>query len=148
MAKTIDSLTALAATPNDTEDFFVVSDNGVTKKISAANLKGDCIRNISGTITIADAANFALNATTGSKLGTDPNQRLGFWNATPVARPAAVANLTVTATSGSLPAANGSVTIANASTPTVAELLEYCVELETKLEDLLGKLRTIGLIAT
>jgi hypothetical protein len=30
----------------------------------------------------------------------------------------------------------------------VTELLEYCVELEAKLEDLLGKLRTVGIIAT
>lgn len=60
----------------------------------------------------------------------------------------AVANLTVTATSGSLPTANGSVTIANAASPTVAELLEYCVELETKLEAALASLRTSGAIAT
>lgn len=61
---------------------------------------------------------------------------------------AAVANLTVTATSGTLPTANGTVTIADASTPTVAELQEYCVELETKLEALLSSLRTAGVIAT
>lgn len=59
---------------------------------------------------------------------------------------AAVTNLTVTASSGSLPTADGSVTIANATTPTVAELLEYCVELETKLEELLTVLRSVGLV--
>lgn len=57
-----------------------------------------------------------------------------------------VANLTVSATAGSLPTANGSVTIANAATPTVAELLEYCVELETKLEALFVALRTNGIL--
>lgn len=101
-----------------------------------------------GTITLGDAKNIVVNATTGTKIGTATTQKLGFWNATPAAQPAAVANLTVTATTGSLPTADGSVTIANAATPTVSELLGYCVELETKLEDLLGKLRTIGLIAT
>ena len=60
----------------------------------------------------------------------------------------AVANLTVTATSGTLPTANGSVTIANAASPTVAELLEYCVELETKVEALLAALRTSGALAS
>ena len=60
----------------------------------------------------------------------------------------AVANLTVTATSGTLPTANGSVTIADATTPTVVELQEYCVELETKLEALLASLRTAGVIAS
>ncbi len=34
------------------------------------------------------------------------------------------------------------------TTPTVAELLEYCVELESKLEAALGHLRTLGLIAS
>ena len=37
--------------------------------------------------------------------------------------------------------ADGSVTVANA-------LLEYCVELEAKLESALAALRTLGLIAT
>lgn len=58
----------------------------------------------------------------------------------------AVANLTVVATSGDLPTANGSVTVADATTPTVAELLEFCVELETKLEALLAALRTNGIL--
>jgi hypothetical protein len=40
------------------------------------------------------------------------------------------------------------VTIADADAPTVDELLEYCVELEAKLEAALGHLRTLGLIAT
>ncbi|SJM29745.1 hypothetical protein BQ8482_111675 [Mesorhizobium delmotii] len=47
-----------------------------------------------------------------------------------------VAPLTVSATSGTLPTANGTVTIANADTPTVVELLEYCRELEAKLNAL------------
>ena len=97
---------------------------------------------------IPDAVDVATGTTTGSKIGTDATQKISFWNATPVVQPAAVANITTTATTGTLPTANGSVTIANAATPTVAELLEYCVELETKLEDLLGKLRTVGIIAT
>ena len=60
----------------------------------------------------------------------------------------AIANITTTATSGTLPTPDGSVTIADASTPTVAELLEYCVELEAKLEGALAALRTVGVIAT
>jgi hypothetical protein len=100
-----------------------------------------------GTITLTDAANIVVNTTTGSKIGTSTTQKIGFWNAAPAVQPAAVANLTVTASSGTLPTPDGSVTV-NATTPTVAQLLEYCVEIEDKLEDLLGKLRTIGLIAT
>ncbi len=73
----------------------------------------------------------------------------GKWNPiaiTALSPLAAVADLTVTATSGSLPTANGSVTIANAATPTVVELLEFCVELEAKVEALAARLRSAGVI--
>lgn len=100
------------------------------------------------TFTIGDANDIALGTTTGTKIGTATTQKLGFYNATPVVQPTAVANITTTATSGSLPTPDGTVTIADATTPTVTELLEYCVELEAKLEAALGHLRTLGLIAT
>jgi len=61
---------------------------------------------------------------------------------------AAIAGLTTTANSGVLPAADGSVAIADAASPTNSELLEYCVELEAKLEALLARVRAHGLIAT
>lgn len=48
--------------------------------------------------------------------------------------------LTITPTSGSLPTPNGAVTIADTTTPTVVELLEYCHELRAVL-------RTHGLVA-
>ena len=99
-------------------------------------------------LTVGDANNIAVGTTTGTKIGTATTQKLGFYNATPVVQPTAVADLTTTATSGSLPTPDGSVTIADATTPTVAELLEFCVELEAKLETTLGHLRTLGLIAT
>ncbi|MER8504117.1 hypothetical protein [Mesorhizobium sp. M0204] len=44
-----------------------------------------------------------------------------------------VAPLTVAAATGTLPTASGRVTIANAASPTVVELLEYCRELEARL---------------
>jgi len=100
------------------------------------------------TLTLADAVNIAVNTTTGTKIGTATTQKLGFYNATPVVQPAAIPDLTVTATTGTLPTANGSVTIADAAAPTVVELLEYCTELEAKLELALARLRSLGLIAT
>lgn len=48
--------------------------------------------------------------------------------------------LTITASSGALPTPNGAVTIADTTTPTVVELLEYCHELRAVL-------RTHGLLA-
>ena len=73
---------------------------------------------------------------------------IGLFGATPATQPAAIANIATTATSGSLPTADGTVTIADAAAPTVTELLEYCVELEAKLEAALAALRTIGVIAS
>ena len=84
MAKTIDQLTALAATPDDSADTLLISDAGVTKKITAGNLKGDCIR---------AQKNNALDSSNGTKIGTNANQLLGFWNATPVDQPAVTADL-------------------------------------------------------
>lgn len=37
-----------------------------------------------GLLTFADAVNMAFNITTGTKIGTATNQKIGFWNATPV----------------------------------------------------------------
>lgn len=84
MAKTIDQLTALSAVPDDSADFLAISDGGVTKKITVGNLKGDCIR---------AKQNNALDSSTGTKIGTNANQLLGFWNATPVDQPALTADL-------------------------------------------------------
>ena len=47
-----------------------------------------------GLFTIADALNIAVGTTTGTKIGTATNQKLGFWNATPVVQPTAVADAT------------------------------------------------------
>lgn len=59
-----------------------------------------------------------------------------------------IADLTITATTGSLPTANGAVTIANAATPTVAELQEFCVELNAKLNAIIDALEGAGISAS
>jgi len=99
-------------------------------------------------ITLGDAVNFVFNSSTGTKIGTATSQKLAFFNATPVVQQSAIANIATTASSGTLPTANGSITIANAASATTTELLEFCVELESKLESALAVLRTFGLIAT
>jgi hypothetical protein len=83
MAKTIGQLTDLGATPDDSDN-LVIDDSGVTKKVTAAQLKGDCIR--------AQKSN-VLSSTTGTKIGTNTNQLLSFWNADPVDQPALTADL-------------------------------------------------------
>jgi len=89
-----------------------------------------------------------LDINTGLLRVTSSSSAIGFFSATPAAQPIAIADITSTATSGALPTPDGSITIADATTPTVTELLEYCVELEAKLESALAALRTLGLIAT
>jgi hypothetical protein len=121
---------------------FSVTADGAASPTEALRISND------RSITVSDGGNVVLGTTTGTKIGTATTQKISLWNATPVVQPAAVANITTTATAGALPTPDGAVTIANTATPTVTELLEYCVELEDKLEDLLGKLRTVGIIAT
>ncbi len=53
-----------------------------------------------GAITIADAKDITLNATTGTKIGTATSEKIGFWNATPVIQQASAAQAAV-ATTGS-----------------------------------------------
>ena len=48
------------------------------------------------------------------------------------------AAVAISYTTGSPPVPNGAVTVANAATPTVAELLEICVEINAKLNNLLS----------
>lgn len=88
------------------DDFFVLRD--IAQELKLKTFDG---------LTMKDATNIILNTTTGSKIGTAATQKLGFWNATPVAQPTAVADAT-----------NGTDVI-------------------TQLNALLSRLRTIGIIA-
>ena len=73
-------------------------------------------------LTLSDAVNLVVNATTGTKFGTATTQKLGFWNKAPITQPAAIAD-----------AAGGAVIDAEA---------------RTALNALLAAQRLTGLIAT
>jgi len=73
---------------------------------------------------------------------------LGFFGATAAVQSTHVADLAATASSGTLPTANGTMTIADAASPTNAELLEYCRELEAKVNSLLAFASAHGLMAS
>lgn len=47
-----------------------------------------------------------------------------------------IGKVAVTATTGALPTPDGAVTVADAATPTVVELLELCMELKAKIDAL------------
>jgi len=66
----------------------------------------------------------------------------------PATQVAHIANLTITATLGSLPTANGAVAIANAASPTVAELQEAVVELNAKISAILVAIETARITAS
>jgi hypothetical protein len=72
----------------------------------------------SSLLHLADAGNITVGTTTGTKIGTATTQKLGFYDATPVVQPAAVADATT------------------------------AIDVITQLNDLLAKLRTLGIIAT
>ena len=73
---------------------------------------------------------------------------IGFFGATAAVQSTHVADLAATASSGTLPTANGTMTIADAASPTNAELLEYCRELEAKVNSLLAFASAHGLMAS
>jgi hypothetical protein len=72
----------------------------------------------SSLLHLADAGDITVGTTTGTKIGTATTQKIGFYNATPVVQPTAVANAT---DAGSVIA---------------------------RLNDLLTRMRNLGLIAT
>lgn len=59
-----------------------------------------------------------------------------------------IADLTITATTGTLPTANGALTISNAATPTVTELQEGIVELNAKVSAIIAALEGAGIAAS
>jgi hypothetical protein len=62
-----------------------------------------------GNITLADAVNIAVNTTTGTKIGTATNQKLAFWNATPIVQP-------TTAVAGAARVGGGGTTVTDTDT--------------------------------
>ena len=73
---------------------------------------------------------------------------IGFFGTTAAVQSTHVADLSATATTGALPTADGTMTIADAASPTNAELLEYCRELEAKVNSLLAFASAHGLMAS
>lgn len=112
-------------------------------RITNAETLGSAVAFALSLTTLDAAFGGNVNVVSGKVYKVNGNQVVG-------ARGAAVARISRTATSGSLPTPDGSITIANTATPTVVELLEYCTELEAKLEELTAKFRAAtghGLIA-
>jgi hypothetical protein len=69
-------------------------------RITSTGLVGIGVTAPSSLLHLADAGNITVGTTTGTKIGTATTQKLGFYNATPVVQPAAVTDITTTATAG------------------------------------------------
>ena len=99
-------------------------------------------------LTMADAGDIALNATTGTKIGTATTQKLGFFNATPVVQQSNIADASLTQ-----PVAAGGVANSGTGTldvPTKAEfdgLRTDVQNLTTKMNAILTALEALGLVA-
>jgi hypothetical protein len=65
---------------------FSVTADGAASPTEALRISND------RSITVSDGGNVVLGTTTGTKIGTATTQKLGFYNATPVVQPTAVAD--------------------------------------------------------
>lgn len=83
-------------------------------------------------ITIPDATNIAVNATTGTKIGTATTQKIGFYNAAPVVQGASIAD----------------VNTATVDTSYGQPEVDVITDLRTKVNSLISRLEALGLIAT
>jgi hypothetical protein len=127
--------------------YRATNDNATPADIDYAAIEAD----VSDPTDTAEVGRLKFQVQTAGTLTTQleiDGDTIGFFGTTAAGQPSAIADLNVTATTGTLPTPDGSITIADAASPTNAELLEYCAELEAKLESALAALRTLGLIAT
>jgi hypothetical protein len=108
-------------------------------------------------LVMSDGKNVAVNATTGSQIGTATTQKLGFWGATPVVRPAALtAALTQIAHTGpttpdysiATPVDSGVGSAWGFSTQDEFEtIMSVILNLQTRVDQLESRLQGAGLLA-
>jgi hypothetical protein len=124
-SSTISQITSYNRTSNAYSNFnfdaattrFSISGSEKARIDSAGNV-GIGTSSPGSLLHLADAGDITVGTTTGTKIGTATTQKIGFYNATPVVQPTAVADATDAAS------------------------------VITQLNDLLAKLRTLGIIAT
>ena len=141
-----------AGNQNTTGSAATVTGAAQTAITSVGTLTALAVDNLSldgNAITSTDsngAISITPNGTGAINLGAS-NSKIGLFGTTAANQPSAIADITTTFTANSK-SATGSHTISDGDAPTNAELLQYCVELESKLESALAALRTLGIIDT
>jgi len=88
--------TAYTLEDDNGDDYINIATTNSSEKVSFGNATTNPDYDFlgTGTITLADQIDIALNATTGTKIGTATSQKLGFWNVTPVIQPATTGTTT------------------------------------------------------
>lgn len=119
------------------------------------------ITTIKGHLTMTDAKNIALDTTTGTKIGTATNQKLGFYNTTPVVQAGAYTQTYATAdkthaamTSSDMPAGGTGAsegawdTAAHRDTAIAdfAELRADVIDLKQLVNSVIDDLQALGLV--
>ena len=141
-----------AGNQNTTGSAATVTGAAQTAITSVGTLTALAVDNLSldgNAITSTDsngAISITPNGTGAINLGAS-NSKIGLFGTAAASQPSAIADITTTFTANSK-SATGSHTISDGDAPTNAELLQYCVELESKLESALAALRTLGIIDT
>ena len=130
-----------------TVNFRGANDNSTPEDINYSALVATVVDNADGAEDGRLQVQTISAGTLATRLDIDEN-KIGFFGATAAVQSTHVADLSATATSGTLPTADGTMTIADATSPTNAELLEYCRELEAKVNSLLAFASAHGLMAS
>lgn len=99
----LDELTGVLSATEDSDDLAVndIVATGTLAVTGAATLTGGAT--IGADSTLSAGVDFALATSTGSKFGTATNQKLGFFNATPVAQQTGAAAIATTAATSTSP---------------------------------------------
>lgn len=156
---------------NEDGELFSVNDSGnvaVTGTLTvtgAQTLTGATTHTgataLNDTVTIADAKNIVVGTTTGTKIGTAATQKIGFWNVTPVVRPAAfvqtystaattvpnataVAPATTAASTAAAAAGYGTKTQANAVALGVKTLVDDVLALKKVITKIIDDGQAVG----
>jgi hypothetical protein len=100
---------------------LVVGSNGDLSitTVDSDGASGDLKLNLDGNLSFVDGVNMVFNTVTGTKIGTATDQKLGFYNATPVVQQAHIVD------------ANGTL-----------------ADITTKFNTLLSQIEALGLLAT
>ncbi len=89
---------AVVVTSSATDEALTINAKGSGTISLGATSTGNLL--IGTNVTMADAKNVVINATTGTKFGTATTAKIGFFNATPVTQPAANADVSTGAAGG------------------------------------------------